>query len=326
MAENDADFAKGCGFAVNVPGMVLINGAPREGKSHLMEYIMYHKRHRIMAAYVFSNTMQDPSNLPFVSPDFKFPSWNEEVARGIINFQKSRPKEEREIIAVLIDDCMANPQQWSSQALLEMCTQMFHLHLFVIIAVQHVNKVPTTLRESYFQTAIFRTNTENTLNAAYASYGQDFNSQAAFKQVAQGDLGCNRFAYKNKFGTRQSTLFPQLPCGWEIYKAPAHIPAFTIQVPPIFLHDAVDIREDGLNSALEQRGENAIGHLLIQQKGDPEAHDKTAFTTRQGGKRGSGQARKRRASDKSDTGYPAKPYLETPEPQVTRFISRLLDL
>jgi hypothetical protein len=76
------------------------------------------------------------------------------------------------------------------------------------------------MREGAFQVAIFYMDTKRSLEAAYESYGQDFEDYQSFKHFLQSKTGQYRFLYKDKCEEGED--------GWKIYRCPSHIPHFLL--------------------------------------------------------------------------------------------------
>jgi hypothetical protein len=103
---------------------------------------------------------------------------------------------------------------------LDAVTQCRHYNLWIILSTQAINKIPNAMREGAFQVAIFYTDTKRSLEAAYESYGQDFENFQSFKHFLQSHTGQYRFLFKDKCKDGDH--------GWKVYRCPAQIPRFQL--------------------------------------------------------------------------------------------------
>lgn len=198
-----------------------MNSKSGGGKSHLISYLFYELVYlRKQAAYgiAFSKTIYNASNLFYIPEKYKYPSYDEKALKNLIDLQKRIPEEKRPTAFVLFDDCISDKKQWNSPVLLDAVTQCRHWKLWVVISTQYINKVPPSMREGAYQVAIFYTDTKRSLEAAYESYGQDFENFQSFKQFLQSHTGQHRFLFKNKCEDGGN--------GWKVYRCPPHIPRF----------------------------------------------------------------------------------------------------
>lgn len=209
------------GFTVNSPGVLILNGPSRSGKSHCLNYVMWQKRKLVAYGEAFSESIHDARNLSFIPPQFKHPAYRPEKMRALIDIQQGytlRTGRTPPLAFAILDDCISNPKQWHDPALVQACTQTSHLNLFVIISTQYPNRIPPAFREGAFQTAIFKLKGRRSKDAAFEAYGNDFENMAEFKRAVLDRLGEKRFAFYNYFASEGKE--------WGLFRCPATIPAF----------------------------------------------------------------------------------------------------
>jgi hypothetical protein len=201
---------------VSVPGVVIINGKARDGKSHLAHHLMYHARDYIDYAVSFSTTAFNEENLSFMPAEFKHRGYDTEMMQKVLDKQEAL-KDLGTIAAIIIDDNSGDGKMWSCKRLALAVTAFYHFRLLVIICVHHINKVPPLIRQNATQVAIFGLDTKSTIKAAYESYGQEFDSLNEFKAFIFRSLSHRyNFIYKDK----------EHGSGWILCRAPAEKPEF----------------------------------------------------------------------------------------------------
>jgi hypothetical protein len=208
---------------ISIPGVLIINSKSGGGKSHLISYLFYelaYVRKQVAYGIAFSKTIHDPGNLSYIPMKYKYPHYEEEALKNLLELQSRIPEAQRPNAFVLFDDCISDSKQWNSPVLLDAITQCRHFHLWIILSTQSINKIPNAMREGAFQVAIFYTDTKRSLEAAYESYGQDFESFQSFKQFLQNHTGQYRFLFKNKCKDGEDD--------WKVFRCPPHIPRFQL--------------------------------------------------------------------------------------------------
>ena len=167
---------------VSMPGVTILNGKSRSGKSHLMKYIMCKNRHKFGFGIAFSNSGDRPGNLSYVPAEFKHSAWSDAVVEEFIKVALAvAAATNGELMGfVIIDDDMTG---FNSPLLVRLITQTFHLNIYIIITTQHINKLPPAVREGGFQVGIYRTKTKRACDAAYDSYGHDFEDVKDFRAM-----------------------------------------------------------------------------------------------------------------------------------------------
>ena len=198
--------------------LIIINGKQRSGKSQLISYIMYCNRKNFQYGISFSGTSFDPENLSYIPEKYKYMQYNETKLHNLMKIQQSFPKEERPLAFVIFDDCINDKKQWNSKILLDLLTQLYHYNIVCIISTQYINKIPALLRENARLICIFKTDTLRSLEAAYESYGQNYDTFKEFKNFLLESTGDYKFIVRDN---KDASNF-------QIMRAPKKIPSFTL--------------------------------------------------------------------------------------------------
>lgn len=207
---------------INMPGVCLINSKSQGGKSHAGHCIFYANKNKFAWGIGFGNTIFNENNMSFIPRRFKHMRYDPNVLRQILMLQIDVPKEERPLVFIYFDDCISDFQQ-EDKVLMEAVTQTFHYNIFIMITTQSINKIPNYVRENAFQVILFKLFSKGQINAAFDSYGQDFDSVNDFKNEVNNKLGDHVFAFINrhKGGT------------WRFCKCPPPpLPAFEFKFGP----------------------------------------------------------------------------------------------
>lgn len=185
---------------INMPGVCLINSKSQGGKSHAGHCIFYANRKKFSWGIGFGNTIFNQNNMSFVPRRFKHMRYNPNVLREVLLQQIAAPEERRPLVFIYFDDCISDFQQ-EDKVLMEAVTQTFHYNIFIMVTTQSINKLPNYVRENSFQVILFKLFTKGQIQAAYESYGQDFDTIKDFKNSVNNKLGDPKdhiFAYINK--------------------------------------------------------------------------------------------------------------------------------
>ena len=124
---------------------------------------------------------------------------------------------------VIFDDCLDDPNEFTSPALKRLSTQLRHYHITVIFSTQYCNLLPTRMRANAMIVIIFQTDTKNSLEALFNSYGQKFDTYNDFKNYVMKNLGKYKFIYYNKDNQEK-----KLSDVYKVMMAPEKIPKFKI--------------------------------------------------------------------------------------------------
>lgn len=207
---------------INMPGVCLINSKSQGGKSHAGHCIFYANRKKFAWGIGFGNTIFNEDNLSFIPKRFKHMRYDPNVLRQVLLLQIEVEKNQRPLVFVYFDDCISDFQQ-EDKVLMEAVTQTFHYNIFIMITTQSINKIPNYVRENAFQVILFKLFSKGQINAAYDSYGQDFDSVNDFKNEVNNKLGDHVFAFINRH-TGGTWRFCKCP--------PPPLPAFKFDFDP----------------------------------------------------------------------------------------------
>src|SRR4051812_3093063 len=100
----------------SVPGVLIINGASQEGKSHFIRYLCYIYRSILSLGIAFSDTAFRASNLPFLSANKKHQGYAPLKLQALMNLQHKHahlPTHLRPVSFVIFDDCLSSHKQWN---------------------------------------------------------------------------------------------------------------------------------------------------------------------------------------------------------------------
>ena len=205
------------------PGFLMNVSRQGGGKSHLDRYLMYENQRNFPWGVVFSKTVFDEENIPYIPLQYKHLGYQRDVLIGLMRLQLSYPKEIRPTGFIIFDDCITGTM-WNDEVLQDAFTQMRHYHFFIIVCTQYLNKVPPIIREQASDVALFHMETKRSMDAAFESYGGDFEDIKDFRRFIVGlGKGTHKFAYQNKFVSDK----------WFVCRAPAEIPPFMMNMPPL---------------------------------------------------------------------------------------------
>lgn len=207
-----------------IPGLYIICAYQGSGKSHLIRYIMRENKYKFDYGVVFTNTFFDEDAYDFFPEKFVHPEYDENILQNLMNKQaKLIGKGIIKEAIVIFDDCIDDPNEFSSKVLKRLCTQLRHYHITVLFSTQYCNAIPPRMRTNAMGCFIFKTDTEVALKALFESYGQKFETFAKFKKYLMEATGDYKFVYydKQKDGKIQDM--------YQIMKCPEHIPKFKIK-------------------------------------------------------------------------------------------------
>lgn len=217
---------------VSLPGMVILNSKPGGGKSHLARYVFYLYRAKFAHGIVFSKSAFRPGNIDYVPNysgdvkdnathmNFKHMRYNKEVLREFLAGQARYPEGQRPLGFVYVDDDVSEPGMFKDEAMIDAATMYRQYNIFIIVCTQYVNLISTTFRECATQVGLFKMDSERSINAAFESYGQDFDDYKTFKRwLLENTHTLHNFCWKDKFDDTP----------WEILMAPAQIPRFRLE-------------------------------------------------------------------------------------------------
>ena len=212
-------------FNLTTPSLNIIVGAQGLGKSHLIKMIMHKLRKKFDYGIVFTNTFFDNNPFPYIEDEYIHPEYNEKVLENLMDIQAKLIGEGKKKSAfVIFDDCIDDDKEFSSPTLKRLTTQLRH-YLTVIFSTQYCNAIPSRMRTNAMCVFMFHTDTKNSLEALYNSYGQAFETYNDFKKfILEKTSAKYNFIYYNKMQNDNS-----LENNYKVYRCPAKIPSFKIK-------------------------------------------------------------------------------------------------
>lgn len=215
---------------VSLPGLVILNSKPGGGKSHASRYIMSENRGLFAHGIAFSKSAFNEGNLDFV-PDyggdprylnFRHLRYDGTVLREFLAGQARYPVDKRPLGFVIIDDDISEPGMFEDEVMIDLASMYRQYNVFALVCTQYINKISTTFRECATQVGLFRMDSKRAIEAAYESYGQDFEDEKSFKRFLQTSTtpsSAHYMCWKDKEGGAP----------WQVVRAPAVIPPFRIE-------------------------------------------------------------------------------------------------
>jgi len=208
---------------VSIPGVLLINGRSGEGKSHLAHCVIHQAKDKVDYAVSFSDTAFNEENLTWMPKEFCHQGYDPEIFGKILDKQRDNP--ELGTVLVYVDDCSGSQKLWSCKKMQQAVTAYKHYRMWIILCVHYINVVPPIIRENASQICIFGLHTKRALEAAWESYGQEYDLLTDFKHFVYEALQWNEgeearsthiFIYKDR-GRRSK---------WQALKCSDELPAF----------------------------------------------------------------------------------------------------
>src|SRR5271154_3052337 len=176
-----------------LPALVVLNSRPGGGKSHFARFLIYEVRKYIAHGLAFSKSIFKKGNLDYI-PDyggdpkerakyqnFRHETYDENALLEFLKIQTGYPEGMAPLGFVIWDDNISDPQMFESPAFVNAVTMFRHYNLFIIICTQYINKLTTVTRECASYVGLCKMETKRSLDAAYESYGQEFDSVKHFK-------------------------------------------------------------------------------------------------------------------------------------------------
>lgn len=215
---------------LTTPALYLIIGSMGKGKSYLLEYMAYQLQHKLKYGLVFTNTKFTGKGFPYIAKEFIHDRYDEEKLIQLMTMQKRCVENGITNEAfVFFDDCL-QPEQFSSIPFQELCFQLRHYLITVVISTQYCNKIPATIRSNFMGVFIFDSDSRRNLEAIYESFLGRFDSYIAFKDYIYDKLeGKYKFIYYDP--TKTYSRKSKLEEIYEVMQCPPKIPEFYIEFP-----------------------------------------------------------------------------------------------
>lgn len=181
------------------PSVCIINGAQRQGKSTCIRYIMGEYKEKFKYGIIFSNTLfSSEENYDYVPNKYIHPQFQEDKLIKLMEIQRNLPEGQRPLCFIIFDDCLFG-EQWRSNNLKQLVTQVAHYNCFIIISTQYPQAIPSLVRSTAFFCIIFGGLTgRNAMKALYESYGMvKYNNMNEFTGYVIENTGDYKFIFIN---------------------------------------------------------------------------------------------------------------------------------
>lgn len=168
----------------------LVIGSPGSGKSNLIHWLIKSHSKAWSYGFVICPSAYD-GGYDFMDTRFVKPMYQQEFLEDVVAIQS---KKESKPMLLVLDDCLGfvkfNTDIWRRTLMTSR-----HLKMTVIIASQHVSRIPTEVREACSNVFMFKQNTKNAMVAVYDSFLQHkFDSptdaKTWFNQVTDARYSC----------------------------------------------------------------------------------------------------------------------------------------
>lgn len=160
---------------MTTPSITLISGKSRQGKSHLMEYIIkcLCVNKKFSFGLVFAGTKFTGSYKFFPDKCCLDDLQDDDINAWMRMLADSKIRGDARPSFIIIDD-MIGKVNWYSQSLLSLFTTFRHYEISIFVLTQKINKVCTILRENCDYAFIFMPNSQNSYKALYEDFGSAF--------------------------------------------------------------------------------------------------------------------------------------------------------
>lgn len=234
----DVDYPKdvviGEHLMMTLPACILLNSRPGGGKSHMARYLCYELKDYIAYGVCYSKSIFKEGNIDYIPAysnkpedlakyqNFRFDKFSKENLAEVLKMQSEYPEGKAPLCLIMFDDDISDPDMFTSEEFIDAVTMFRHYNLLIIICTQYINKLTTVTRECASCVGLFKMTTKRSINAAYESYGVEFESENDFK----------RWLSQNTHNPKDHNICwkdraNDLP--WKVLRAPAEIPPFRLE-------------------------------------------------------------------------------------------------
>jgi len=162
------------------PFLLILQGSVRSGKSNLIMNFIYNDNmyHNVFDQIIFiSPTIHQDITLDKLREDDEIikldnPEDLDDILKNIVESQnenKQKPKNEKEHLLIIIDDCLGyiTPASYLSQ----LCTRYRHYGLSLIISSQNFRSLPFKIRQNASGYIIWKTNNKKEYDKILEEFG-----------------------------------------------------------------------------------------------------------------------------------------------------------
>jgi len=218
---------------LTLPACIVLNSRPGGGKSHFCRYLIYSVRDFIAYGVCYSKSIFKEGNLDYIPAysndpemlkkyqNFRFDKFSRENLREILTMQSQYPMGKAPLCMIIWDDDISDPDMFTCEEFVDAVTMFRHYNLLIVICTQYINKLTTTTRECASHVGLYKMSTKRSINAAYESYGQEFESENDFRKWLYA-----RTKNPKDYNICWKDRVEDLP--WMVIRAPAVIPPFRL--------------------------------------------------------------------------------------------------
>jgi len=234
----DVDYPKdvviGGGLMLTLPACILLNSRPGGGKSHMARYLCYELRDYIAYGVCYSKSIFKEGNIDYIPAytnkpedlakyqNFRFDKFSKENLAEVLKIQSEYPEGKAPLCLIMFDDDISDPDMFTSEEFIDAVTMFRHYNLLIIICTQYINKLTTVTRECASCVGLFKMTTKRSINAAYESYGVEFESENEFKRwlsINTHNPKDHNICWKDRANDAP----------WKVIRAPKEIPTFRLE-------------------------------------------------------------------------------------------------
>jgi hypothetical protein len=161
-----------------LPMSAIVVGAPKQGKSHLIRYILSQLNSKkdtyqhINYMLLFTKTKFTGAYNDIVPKEWQYNNYNENAIKKLMSIQESYHNKGYKCppALILFDDCLSK-KDFQKQSFLDLLCNYRHYNISIIISAQYLlGNISTTNRECISQAFIFKLKSYNSLNGVYNSW------------------------------------------------------------------------------------------------------------------------------------------------------------
>jgi len=203
---------------IDHPSLVILNGVPNSGKTHLMRYMLYlaAKQGKVDWVVVFSPTKFTGAWDMIKNQKYVHAVYEESTLEKFLQIQEREKKR-----AILIfDDCIGTTS-WQSKLITKLISTYRHYNLSIWIVTQNCNKIPPLIRDCTSHVFIFECYAKRQMEGLFNSFGNRFETFDQFRTFLKENTSDHHFIfYKKKTNSEEAT--------YQVLRAPSIIPKFKL--------------------------------------------------------------------------------------------------
>jgi hypothetical protein len=135
---------------------IIISSCRRSGKTHLARDLLYqiNKVQKFDIVFLFCETADYNEDFEYISPNFKYNKYEDEILRKIIEKQEEiikqnkKDKEKNTKILIILDDVASSSDLFYSEEISKLFTLGRHLNISVVYLTQHLSSISPKQRKN----------------------------------------------------------------------------------------------------------------------------------------------------------------------------------